>query len=146
MSALLKWILECEKIELIPEVFNKIMTCAEGCPRTALVILDQIIDLPSTDQLEAIEIASVEDAEIIELCRQLLKRESWKTIQGTLKKLKVQDPESVRRTVLGYMSQVMFSGSDPIRASSIITEFLNPFYDSGKAGLIQACYMISLIR
>ena len=53
------------------------------------------------------------------------------------------DPEQMRRGVLGYMTAVCLNaigtGKDE-RAFRIMCAFEKPTYDTGKAGLVMACY------
>lgn len=79
-----------------------------------------------------------ESPEIVDLCRGLLNG-TWKGVQTILKKLQAE-PESVRYAVLGYMTTVLLSAGKNEVASIVIDYFSEPFYNSGKAGLANACY------
>ena len=78
----------------------------------------------------------------LELCQALMKPNvSWKEIQGILTGLKEQEPESVRRAVLGYAASALLR-SDNKLAGLILEEFLSPFYDSGFPQLVYACFAV----
>ena len=139
MGQLIDWVLTGEKVNDIPDhIVNMIIEKAEGCPRQALVILDQIIDLEIADMEEAINSINTEEAQIKDLCQALIKKGKWEIISKIIKGLS-GEPETVRRAVLGYMNAVMLNGNTGV--GYIINEFSGNFYDSGKAGLTMACYM-----
>jgi hypothetical protein len=82
------------------------------------------------------------EAKTIELCRALLKGANWPNIQTLLKDL-TDDPEKVRRAVIGYMSSVALNQKNPkvvYDAGMIFKNFQKAFYDTGKAGLTFACW------
>jgi len=142
MGRLLKWVCTEEKKVLTPDVYNAIINVSEGSPRAALVALDKVIDLDADEVETALAQIKTVEAATIELCRALLKNEKWAKVSRILKGLKDEEPERVRRAVLGYMSAVML-GSNNGRPSIIISEFLDNFYDSGRAGLTLACWNVS---
>jgi hypothetical protein len=104
----------------------------------ALVILDKIVDLDPAEMLEAAKQFAADQNQTIELCRALMAKASWKTVGSILKNLE-QEPESVRRAVLGYFNAVLINSGNP-RAYAVIDCFARPYYDSGKAGLTASCF------
>lgn len=118
---------------------QKIAKVAEGVPREALVILDQVIDLDAKSIPDAVGSAQTQEAAIKDLCKALLDGDGWKQIAKILKNLK-EEPETVRRAVLGYMNTVLLNSGDTV-AATIIEEFSDPFYNTGKAGLSKAAFM-----
>ena len=58
------------------EMIEQIATKADGCPRQALVLLDQVIDLKAKEQKRAIQAFVTEEEKIIDLCRLLLNKNS----------------------------------------------------------------------
>lgn len=129
------------------EVITDIMIASDGCPRQAMVILDQIIDLDPRRQRRAIKSYIGQEAVTIELCRALLDSASWEEVQSILANLN-EDPEKVRRAVIGYMSAVAIKSDvksrngmkKAVRASEIFQCFSRPFYDTLKPGLVFACW------
>lgn len=128
-----------EGIDLSKKVASAIGNVADGSAREALKILDQIIDIEDEEKaLEAIEKTLGDESEVIALCRELLSNPRWKNIAALLSTLD-QDPEAARRQILSYFNSILMK-QDSLQSAIIIEQFLNPFYESGKAGLTLACY------
>lgn len=151
MIKLINWVLTSEKIEITEKVKSSILFSADGCARKALVILDQIIDIPDEEkQIEAIAENTPEETLIIELCRKIIAKEAgpsrWKDLSTMLKGID-QDAEGIRRAILGYLSAVLLNSkdSDGKRIASIMAEFSNNYFDSGKAGLVTSCFLSTLV-
>ncbi len=140
ISALITRVCKKEEIELPnEEIIPTIADASEGSARKALVILDSIRNLPAEQMLEGIK--DVEQSqEVIDLCRALIKGESWSKVTKILKELK-EEPENIRYAILGYASSCLLAREDK-RAAMIIEVFSDNFYDSKKAGLILACYEV----
>lgn len=118
---------------------EQITTKADGCPRQALILLDEVIDLNPRERRRAIQAFKTQEEKIIDLCRALLKKDRWLNISKILKGLE-DEPEKVRWSVLGYMNTVLLGGNNNAQASITIIMFQEPFYDSGKAGLTLAAF------
>lgn len=128
-----------EKIKLEEKHIKQIANVAHGSPRQATIILEQVKGIDTKHIMKFIKSYQADDErETIELCRALLNRNSWKTISPILKNMKAE-PETIRRAILGYMSAVLLNGINE-QAIIVIEAFSDNFYDSGKAGLILACY------
>ena len=141
MERLLKRISKAEGQKVKRIVREQIIQDSFGLPRNAIQILEKVLGTPADKQLEIAEQSAKEYSESIELCRGLLEPSTWKMIREILKGLKDQEPESIRRHVLGYAQGVLLK-SDNTKAAFILEEFTEPFYNSGFAGLILACYTI----
>ena len=136
----------CEKEgkELPEAVREKIAEHADGSARKALVLLDSVLPLESEDdQLKAIESVDVKP-QAIALARALISpRPQWKEVAAILKGLNGEDPEQLRHMVLGYASAVLLGGGNLApRANLMIQAFERNFYDSKRAGLINASYEV----
>jgi len=144
---LLKRVSKKESFELFPDVADAIAKSSEGCPRKALVILDSIMGLDSEEkQLKFLSknTISENDEEAIELCRVLLNSKSnWGDIAKVIKSLaakgKLDDAESIRYMVLGYMNSVILNSGMNDRAIRIMSAFSEPTYNTGKFGITIAC-------
>lgn len=144
---LLKRVSKKESFVLTPDVAVAIARASGGCPRKALVILSSVFGLESEEkQLEFIKrnTISEDDEEAIELCRVLLNRKStWGDISSVLKSLsdkgKLDDPESIRYMVLGYMNSVILNRGLDDRAIRVMEAFSEPTYNTGKFGITLAC-------
>lgn len=138
---LLEWVLNEEDYKgFSSEVIRQIVEVAEGCPRQALVILDQVIDLPSYEKMTAaIQDLRVADKNTADLCKALLAGQSWKRINVILKQMDLNNSEMIRRAVIGWMATEVMKG-DNSQAAMVYDCFKDPFYNTGKSGLIMACY------
>lgn len=114
---------------------------ANGSPRKALVILDQIANLPLAERLKAIEAVDTERS-AIEIARALINpRTTWGEMASILKAIE-DDPEGLRHLVLAYCTSILLSGKADPRAAQIIGRFSVNYFDAGKAGLVVDCYHI----
>jgi hypothetical protein len=93
------------------------------------------------DALEAIRISKVDEKQVIDLCRALIGKQAWPEISKIVKDLAVDDYEKVRRAVLGYCASVLLNKASN-QAALVIDCFKEPFYNTGKAGLVAACYEV----
>ena len=137
IGELLAWVFDSEDIKMNDKAIDAIVEASEGCPRQALVILDQVIDLPDEEREEAVKLVALGDKQIIDLCRALKDRKSWPEIRDILEGIK-DEPEMVRLTVLKYMNKVLLGGNG--LGALIIECFKEPFYYGGRALLTLACW------
>jgi DNA polymerase III gamma/tau subunit len=147
LGALITGVAEAEGQELEEDVTFQIISASEGSPRQALIILEKVLSLPESERLVAAEFESPENAQTIELCRALIKRAQWKEIAKLLKGIQ-DEPEKVRRAVLGYFNTVLLGswGAQADYAALVIELFAKgTFMYSGKAGLTHACYMAATV-
>jgi DNA polymerase III gamma/tau subunit len=142
MRGLLRHVVKREEDELEDNVYDIIVRDSMGLPRNALQILEQVLNAPVEDRPTVAEHAEFEYAQAIELCRALMKKAPWKVVASTLRGLKEQEAETIRRIVLGYCQAILLSGKDEYLAGVVMEEFINPFYDSGFPQLVYACYSI----
>ena len=157
MRALLDQVLKGEDVTDFPGAgIEAIIDAAEGCPRDALKILDQVIDLEERVMLGAISGYETIDTEVKELCQALLKKSSWPFVSGIITNLKKngEDCERVRRAVLGYITAVMLNskpsrrgeGEDILlRCKDIYECFKNPTYNNGWSEIVSAAYETLLV-
>lgn len=142
MTGLLIKVCKAEKEPPQKKVILQIVKDSNGHPRAALQILDQVLRVNPKKRLKIAKQSIVEENQSIELCRALLKGEPWSKINNILRGLKDENPESIRRHVLGYAQAVLLK-SDNERAGLIMEEFIHPFYDSGFAGVVYHSYVVS---
>ena len=141
MLRLLKTIVKQENKTLEREVYNQIIQDALGHPRNALTVLEQVLYIDPEKRLTLAKRAAEEQSKSIELCRILIKKSGWKQVALILSGLKGQDAESIRRAVLGYMQSILLKGTND-NAFMVMSEFEEPFYNSGFPGLVASCYRI----
>lgn len=143
LESVLTTVCEKEGVEVPEEVREKITELSEGSARKSLVLLEQTLQIEDAeDQLAALQSADLKP-KAIELARALISpKANWKKIAETLKGLD-DDPESLRRMILGYASSVMLGGGRLSgQAFLLATAFADPFYNTGKPGLVAACYEV----
>lgn len=147
ISVILDKVCQKEDIDLSKEAYKLVVDNSEGIPRRALVMLDQIKGLDDLEKIkEIILLGSEEEKTIRDLCRLVYKKGNWMEITNTLNKLN-DDPERVRRAILGYLSKVLLNNNQPTPfIVDMMQYFLVPFYDTGKPGLVQAIGRAYTIR
>lgn len=141
MKELILKVCKAEKKKISGKVGRQIIQDSQGHPRAALQILDQVLRVSPKKQLQVAKRSAEQENQSIELCRALIKQEPWAKVKNIVKGLKDEDPESVRRHILGYAQSVVLNG-DNDQAGLIMECFINPFYDSGMPGLVLACYTV----
>jgi len=125
MTELINWVCECEETEMPDEVVEQIIDISDGCPREALVTLDQVISLKPSEMLDAAKGLVVDKQKVIDLCRAVIAKESWKKIMKIYNGLD-DDPERIRRAILGY-----FDGALRKQANDRFAAIINIFEDQG---------------
>lgn len=105
IEELIKWVLKGEDFEIPNDVTEEIINVSDGCPREALVILDQIIDLDSNKMLDAIQ-QSEANREVKELCQAMLKGKDWPELAKILKGIQGTDPERCRQAIITWFASV----------------------------------------
>ena len=139
MKKLLRRVVKAEEATLDKEIYDQIVLDADGHPRDALQILSKVLSVDDDKRLSVARRTAEAQSQTIELCRALTSRTGWPKVAGILAGCKAQDPELMRRAILGYMQAVLLKGGDP-GIAAIMEDFLDPFYDSGYPGLVWACY------
>lgn len=144
---LLEWVCspENEDVEISNRVLRKIAESCDGSPRKALVFLDQIIDIADDEiALQTIVDSTFDEATISDLCNALIRPGTrWETLASIIKKMD-EDPETIRYSVLTWMSKILL-GKSSDRISQIIELFSPSWIYIGKAGLINTCYLVTKI-
>jgi DNA polymerase III subunit gamma/tau len=141
MGELLFEVAEKEGVTIDDELIKVITESSQGHPRNALTILEQVLQVPEKRRLKAAKIASEGKSESIALCRALMYKKGWREIAVILKGLKTQDPESIRRVVLGYATSVLLN-KDNEMAYYILECFEEPTYNIGFPGIVLACQRV----
>ena len=138
MASLLNRVIVAEDKDVPEEVVSQITQDSLGSARMALSILDKIINMEPIDMLVAAKQQAADQNEAIALCRALIDKRPWKAIAEIIKGLE-QEPEKVRRSVLGYAQAVLLKKDNP-QAALVLMSFRAPFYDVGKPGITIASY------
>lgn len=141
IGSLVRKVAKQEGVKLEKEVWEQISIDSQGHARNALQILEQVLAVEPERRLEMAKKSAEEQSQTIELCRVLFNNSGWKKVSNILSGLKDQDPENVRRAVLGYSSAILLKSDNP-RAGLVMECFIDPFYNSGFPGLVFACYSV----
>lgn len=126
-----------------------VVEASEGSPRQALVFLAKCSHLKKSSSIRSVLEQSGEPAEVIDLCRALLRVAEgysipWPQMAKLMRGISMP-PETVRIIVLRYMSSVVLGGSTEKAAAavSVMINFRGPFLDrEGSAPLTLACAMV----
>lgn len=144
LSSYLGTICDKEEANIDKSLLRKIADASQGSVRKAMVFLDQVLSVKEENREELIKNIAVQgNEEIIDLCRALLKKENWVVISKIISNLQ-EEPESIRRVILGYFSSVLLRNNNNYRACEVIELFSDNFFDNGKAGLVSSCYQSTL--
>lgn len=122
-----------------PDVADKIAEIAEGSARKALVLLHQVIDMgDEADKLDALQKVDAKRA-AVEIAKALMNPSTrWPAVAAIIKGVE-EDPESIRRMVLGYVGAVALNKPNPVREIQIMECFEGNYFNTGKAGLVMSC-------
>ena len=146
IRSLIRTVASKEKKKVPSGVLKMIASSSDGSARNAIVSLNSIIDFESEDDMISLlakndSTGSVEDTNVIEICRALLKTPKWGSISNMVKEYK-GEPESARRAVLGYMKAVLLNNPHNAgQVANIIDSFSDNYFDSGMAGFVLSCYL-----
>ena len=145
MLGLLKSVLKTENPankKGLKELCERIISKAGGSPRMALVMLQSALSFDDPDERLCNVKDPFEDSESFKLCVLLLKG-NWNGVRKQLKGMDEElrsNPEGVRRMVLGYCATMVLSSSNAAKAAAVGELFVDNVYDSGRAGVVLACY------
>lgn len=144
-TKLLNKVLDLEKVDLPQEIISEIAEISNGCARQALVILDQVIDIPEIDDIKkALIDLRVDESTMKELFKALLNKEPWRITRQILSSIDLTNPEKVRRDILNYCSAVLLNCDDHPQAAYILNVFKENTYNTGRAGIVDMCYNATL--
>jgi len=136
---LLRKVLKKEDVEMVENVLLKIAEASDGCPRDALRILDQIIDVESKEMESAIASFVYGEKQVFDLYNALERKDDWKRLSSILGQMDLSNPESARRAIIGLASSRIMKSEEKM-AVFIYDAFKEPFYSTGKPGFVFAAY------
>ncbi len=129
-------------IDIEPEVLELIRSAAEGSPRQALIMLEQVMDMDAEEALESLASGVVIRRGTKDLCQCLMK--GYRNGGDAFKILsKIEgEPEQIRRAVVGYLA-VVVSKKGITAVDTPTGRALNCFlradtFRNGKAALVGA--------
>lgn len=120
-----------------PEKFlGMVARACNGSPRQALVMLSMVQDCEEEEEVATLLAAPLENKEVIDLCRQLVKGDlAWAKVVATLKALDGMPAESIRIVVVNYLASCLMgarSDKDVARLLDLLAPFSKPFASSDK--------------
>ena len=142
---LLDKIVNKEEIDIEEEKIELITKEADGCPRQAIKILEQIQHISKEKRAKLIKSIKTQESNAFELAQALFKDETeWRDIINIIEKMELGDSdiEKARRTILSYAGKAALSNKINEKAFLVINCFYEPFFNSGKAGFIYACFHV----
>lgn len=143
--SLLKQVMKKElEGDLLPDRHLKqIARVADGSPRKALRILDQIIDIEDDDlAYEAILEASIESTSIKEMIQILLDGQTKKRSRmAVCLKAFDGDIEGARKAVKSYFRSILLDSPYREEIYKVMRAFLEPFHYSGLEGFVDAMFL-----
>lgn len=142
MFSLLRRVAHKEGVKVDLDVLHKVADLSEGSSRQGLKILGSILYLENDEERKSFldkNVFNDEKAEVIELCRALLKQEGWAKYMECMEKLKDElssGAEGIRQAIMGYANAVLKKGINPA-AVGMIQVFSNvDCYKNGKFGIM----------
>lgn len=124
-----------ESIPITDSVVTGIAESAAGSMRAALTMLAAMAGLDPAQQAKALR-ASHPHAEVIELARYIYNGGTVEGAVAFIKKIPGTDWEGVRRCILAYFTTIAVSGRDIYRCAGTIECFADPYFHTGKSGLL----------
>jgi len=138
---LIDWVCAGEGIKINDNIKQKIIASAEGVPREMIIKLDTVRNIKNEENAIALLDDPTNNPQFVELCNALLDKKKWDVVSKIVSSMS-GEPEKLRYAVLEYMAKVLIS-KDSQRASEIITMFSDSYMYVGRAGLINACYLVT---
>ncbi len=140
---LMNAVLEKESKEITETVTQRIADVSEGSARKALVLLNQVMNLEEAEALETLAPSQTTKV-AFDLVKALLwQNAKWPDIAKIIDGIQDTDWEGLRRLILANATGTLLKGSGNVaRAATVLDCFEGNWFDSGKAGLVLACYKV----
>lgn len=127
---LLEDVADKEGLDTPDHILGMIGRSCNGSPRQALVMLSMLKDVTNQEEAAALLEQPLEDKEVIDLARLLVKGDlDWGTLQKTLKALTESNPEAIRIIIVNYLNSCLMgakSERDVPRLLDILYSFSKP--------------------
>jgi DNA polymerase III gamma/tau subunit len=143
LRALVARVAAAEGLAYSDAVVARVADVADGSARKALVILDALVGVEGEEAQLAAVAAGDFKAQAIEICRVLVRPgTAWPECAKLVEAVK-DDPEQIRRLILGYTRSIILKGGKlAARAYFIGRVFQDPWYGYEAAGLTLCCYEV----
>jgi DNA polymerase-3 subunit gamma/tau len=131
-----------EKKKVHKDILIAIAERSNGSLGIALRDLDGIIELPVDEMENALHKMEGAQKSIRDLCQLLIskKQVTWKQIIPILNDLQSEEPEKIRRAVMGYCSAILMKGDNP-KVGIILNAFVEcNTFSIGKISIVNTLY------
>lgn len=143
LFAYLLGIAEREKLDVDDDVIELCAKEANGSPRQGVANLTLCATAKDAKVASDLLRSASDSAEVIDLCRALVRGARWAEVQKLLAGLTDKNPESIRHVVRAYVTKVVLNAKgEPAagRGIEILDAFSEPFHSAdGIAPVIIAC-------
>ena len=133
---LLEWVCSKEKLNVTTDVLSMVARACNGSPRQALVQLAMVHDCESSAEVAILLESPLENKEVIDLCRALIKGDlTWPSLVTTLKSMSDMPAESIRIVIVNYLNSCAMgarSDKDAMKALDMLEAFSKPCISSDK--------------
>ncbi len=133
---LLESVCVAERLDTPDRILSLVARSCDGSPRQALVMLAMVSECEDEEEAARVLETPVDNAEVIELCRMLVKGElTWPKLTATLKGLGEMPAESIRIVIVNYLNSCLLgakSDRDAIRLLDMLECFTRPGQPSDK--------------
>jgi len=128
-----------EDFDTPDEYLEMVADAAEGSVRAALTLLAKVYDCRDREDVADLLRTPLDNAEVIELCRMLIRRElTWPKLVTTLKALDAGvTAETVRIIIVNYLNACAMGArdeKDAIFALDLLEDFMRPFNPTDQHG------------
>lgn len=138
---------EKEDLTIHQDAMDKLVDAACGSARQALVILQQLIGIKGEDEQVAAIDAVTAKSEAYQIGTGLLYQGApWASIASLIKKMEDNNWEGIRMLVLSMATNILLDMTKlkfHPRAYKVMIAFSEPFFNTGKAGLVMSAYEAS---
>lgn len=144
LMTLLDYVCEEERLETPTAILKQVADACGGSPGLALTMLAKVQACDNEQEAAALLESAMESAELIDLCRLLIRGElDWKKLTSTLKALDMP-AESVRIVVANYLGSCLMNPRggerEVMRFLDMLEPFLKPFNSSDKMAPLLAAF------
>jgi len=125
-----------ERLDVTDELVALVARSCGGSPRQALVMLAMVHGCESIDEAKDLLASPLDNKEVIDLCRALVKGDlTWSTLTTTLKSIGDVPAESIRIIIVNYLNACLMgarSDKDAMRLLDMLECFTKPGQPSDK--------------
>lgn len=142
IEELLVDVAEAEEKKVPKNIIEHIAANCLGSPGIALKALDGVIDLSPKQMKKQVQVLIDQENKAFDLFKALTnKNTKWATVAALLNDLKDEDEEGIRRMILAAGAGALLKRDWP-QAFVVMDAFIEPFYNTGRPGLVHACYEV----